>query len=319
MPIQRRLARLARSLYLATCSYVLLNLDTPKRFVIRDLPAQSIGIVMHCQETRRTTVGDMRSAGMDWSPFEEQLCFVSDGKEVKVDVIVIYDPEDPPSPALKPFLLALASSTSLSLKLSFSTAVSSRAPSALQVEREGARTTIMYLSDLFQINCDVTVNSEEQRRFEMRWAALAALESAVEDPERTNPISIRWQYGPHESAQRLPVLSYGIRTLLKGAWEARLQADGSLLGFSPSAQVNGKRLISNIEEGRLNTLPFVDRSGNLLSAAVERGPWCSICAKSEGLKQCGGCGWEYYCSAEHQQQEWPHHKRWCKSNPKSEK
>lgn len=38
-------------------------------------------------------------------------------------------------------------------------------------------------------------------------------------------------------------------------------------------------------------------------------PFCTVCAKEEGLSKCGGgCQSEPYCSSEHQRQDWPNHK-----------
>lgn len=158
---------------------------------------------------------------------------------IRVDYVFL-GPKDPLVTSLNDpmFLNTLGLTSSISLNLSFSAAVSKRAPSAFRADRNAGRTTIMYVSHMTQIDCAVTVDSTEQMLFEMRWRVLAALESSVKDPERTISISMHWQYGPQGSTLRLPVLSNATRTLRRGAWEARRETNGSLLGFSPSAYTN---------------------------------------------------------------------------------
>ncbi len=43
---------------------------------------------------------------------------------------------------------------------------------------------------------------------------------------------------------------------------------------------------------------------------------CSVCDSTKDLKLCGHCGKIYYCSPEHQKEDWPRHKRVCIPNPK---
>jgi len=123
-----------------------------------------------------------------------------------------------------------------------------------------------------------------------------------------------------------------------------MQWDGSRMGSSPSTNAHVNKMAKKMYEENSGDVDL-ESLRTVAHAAVRWGPWCSVCAKSEGLKQCGGCGWEAFCSTEHQKQEWPHHKSWravrrfgsrraaladsspshllfthrCKSNPKTKK
>ncbi|ORY78080.1 hypothetical protein BCR35DRAFT_325490 [Leucosporidium creatinivorum] len=251
----------AQYLYLATCCYALLAPDSPRQFRIRptsDSPRQflicptsagSFGIVIHCEETRRTTVCDLRSAGEDWSLFEEQLRFVSDGKRVQVELLVLYDPYNPPSSTLQPSLLAFAASAGLRLSISLAP-LSGHAASAFRVAKGTADTTVMYLSPSTQIDTVAVtdVRSKERLQFKQKWGILAVLESSGQEAFCKRSGLLRWQYGPQEWAARLPVLSDWSRTLLREAWETRLQADGSRLGLSPSAKASTSIMVDKLKD-----------------------------------------------------------------------
>jgi hypothetical protein len=40
---------------------------------------------------------------------------------------------------------------------------------------------------------------------------------------------------------------------------------------------------------------------------------CEICKKNKNLKACSACGDVFYCSAEHQKENWKSHKGNCKA------
>jgi len=47
--------------------------------------------------------------------------------------------------------------------------------------------------------------------------------------------------------------------------------------------------------------------------------YCELCGKMENLMKCGRCRSSFYCSKEHQRQDWKKHKRVCKEAEKQQK
>lgn len=54
----------------------------------------------------------------------------------------------------------------------------------------------------------------------------------------------------------------------------------------------------------------VDNIASNLMSSVEK--YCAVCEVESNLKACSGCGEIYYCSVEHQKQDWKQHKGNCK-------
>lgn len=114
-------------------------------------------------------------------------------------------------------------------------------------------------------------------------------------------IKCQCQYDGTQLVRRLPQLTPSAQDLLKANEHvAILNSDESL-----DALMSSMRDAAASDEGLL---------GWVQSAAAahlkEKGPFCSVCAEVERLRRCTGCMWVYYCSLEHQREDWPHHKEW---------
>lgn len=58
--------------------------------------------------------------------------------------------------------------------------------------------------------------------------------------------------------------------------------------------------------------------GNSRESLERERQYCELCGKMENLMKCGRCRSSFYCSKEHQRQDWKKHKRVCKEADKQQ-
>ncbi|ORY86757.1 hypothetical protein BCR35DRAFT_324588 [Leucosporidium creatinivorum] len=151
--------------------------------------------------------------------------------------------------------------------------------------------------------------------FSLPFKMLVALETSAAAPNKGDRVPLMWcQYNGMRKADRLPVLSNTARDALKAA---RLEAtrhqhpnERPREAFADLEKLYSKAKKTHPGQGEARIV-------GAAKGLVQLGPYCTVCARSDSLLKCTGCGVNHYCSRAHQKQDWPHHRDWCQKNPKS--
>ncbi|ORY86750.1 integral peroxisomal membrane peroxin-domain-containing protein [Leucosporidium creatinivorum] len=284
---------------------------------------QHSSLVAHCAATSRSFVFLPTLDGVAPSKNLLEVCkegveYASDGKkDESIEVLVIlYDEPDTVNDsrvaAFPPALRAFLRSHPLAFRLELLPPVKTKAE-AFTVDKSSGTVTLL--------SCPPgrPSKSAEVSRFDPFFTnagMLLGLDSITQATlENSEYLYWRQYEGDHES-KTLPILPRLTRSRLlsrRAAKGGHTAATMEEIFKLRDLHLGAAARIETNEQG-VSPWTFVDATIDSLFAVP---PSCIICAKEGSLFKCGGCGWEYYCSSEHQQQDWPCHKSWCKANPKS--
>lgn len=166
--------------------------------------------------------------------------------------------------------------------------------------------TLAFLTDPLDSHLKIgsTFASAKENVQQLQRGRLLNLLREIEDKMQKSTFAPWLHYSDTKPHEQLPILSDTARDVLREATKAGVTEGGQRQGVYPRK--------NSYLSPRLLTRPVradEELITSLAEEVVRLGAFCSVCGKQQGLKKCGGCGWESYCSTAHQKEVWAHHLR----------
>lgn len=301
---------LSKWIHLPFAGYILLSPQSVKVGVAYKISLSPEPVViLHCDETKRSCLIAAHHIQLLFHEYDSQVTAVARGAS---------------NPVVHALLIhcgaAVTTLTSLQAVLHASAKRSSLRID-VKIQPVPARTDAILLErGMGNIQC--LISSSYHFEFNPNWwpeldpnvsavfltmhAALETLRAQVATTRNPNVTPIACLYDEVAYPSRLPILTEETRNVLalvkrEMAAAAERGADRTSTEWSdnPAASLDNVKYSGVEEDVR-----------DLLLPMWLFGPLCTICAKENVAMQCSGCGMEFYCSAEHQREDWPHHKGW---------
>lgn len=190
-----------------------------------------------------------------------------------------------------------------SISLSYAVEKTEPLVHAVEISKLGATVTELHFNFGKSYNIGPLGDDDEEPSGSL-IAMLSGLEQSVSSVYgHPQPL---WSIYDVQRKPRVPVLSITARDLLKAMRVATSQQAGRSDVNHGLRDIAGAGFLVTPEDQ--TQLLY----STLLGIVASPG-WCSVCGSRDDLEKCSGCGWETYCSPEHQREEWTHHKSWSVS------
>lgn len=287
--------------------YVLLGPESKKIGVGRHLLPSTHVLILHCDETKRScVVSSGHKARLGFQTYNSHLSYVTRGaRKTLVHALELCDGVDTPS-ALGSLSSSLrASAERLGHRIEV---VKLEVPSqACAVLFERATATVEWLlkSPHADFNDAQWPQLDVEDAFPTTWSMLKLLQAKL-DVFHGTVSALPCIYNGRAYAERLPILSDEARTILAAV--RRELAEAGKRGQSPIEYAKTTDLDAPLDGIPAPGLEATFRQ--LLVPLAASGPLCSVCAKLGVTKRCADCRVDFYCSVEHQREDWPHHRSW---------
>jgi hypothetical protein len=192
---------------------------------VYSLPMPTEGVlVAYCSATKRTTVSSTRRIVTDWRSYPEQLEWLSRGKPVSIDLLIIYSDDQPSPPiAIRSSILALAEPKSISIDFA---EAGVPLTTVVEVSKIKAATTLIRIPSHLGLDPSRASEFGADTRGPI-WCSLTNVRWMVMVEIEHTPVPIWKRYDGERGWTRIPPLSDVGRSLLQEARIDRYMEDGT--------------------------------------------------------------------------------------------